>query len=170
MAAGRALVRRGPLQLLVPGQPSGRGDRRAGVRRRLLGAAHRAAPLRDRHPDREHRAFRSARIERPVAHRIEPARAAQTQHLGLRADQPAGRRPRVRRTVATFMRATFSTLLLAAVLGSMPAAAQERAAPLEADRIVAVVNNEVITRSELDRRLADIVQQAKRQESPLPPR
>ena len=68
------------------------------------------------------------------------------------------------------MRATFSTLLLAAVLGSMPAAAQERAAPLEADRIVAVVNNEVITRSELDRRLADIVQQAKRQESPLPPR
>lgn len=62
-------------------------------------------------------------------------------------------------------------VLLAAAATGLQAAAQVRdAAPIEADRIVAVVNHEVITRSELDRRVAELEQQSARQKTPLPPR
>jgi peptidyl-prolyl cis-trans isomerase SurA len=52
----------------------------------------------------------------------------------------------------------------------LPAAAQARGAqPVEVDRIVAVVNDEVITSRELRLRLAQIEQQLKKQKTPLPP-
>ena len=58
------------------------------------------------------------------------------------------------------------TLLAFAVLGLTSAAAVE---PLEVDRIVAVVGDEVITMNELRGRLAAVLAQLKKQGTPLPP-
>ena len=56
------------------------------------------------------------------------------------------------------------------LMGPLPAAAQAKSAqPVEVDRIVAVVNDEVITLRELRLRLAQIEQQLKKQKTPLPP-
>ncbi len=56
------------------------------------------------------------------------------------------------------------------LMAPLPAAAQARSAqPVEVDRIVAVVNDEVITLRELRLRLAQIEQQLKKQKTPLPP-
>lgn len=45
-----------------------------------------------------------------------------------------------------------------------------QAAPLEADRLVAVVNNEAITRLELDGRVKQVIRQLKQQNTELPPK
>lgn len=68
------------------------------------------------------------------------------------------------------MRILAIVLVLSAMLSGIAAAQDRDAAPIEADRIVAVVNDEVITRSELDRRVAEIEQQSRQQKFPLPPR
>lgn len=60
-----------------------------------------------------------------------------------------------------------SLLLMAAVAG--PAFAADRPAPIEADRIVAQVGDDVITLHELRVRLDSAVSQLKRQGTPLPP-
>lgn len=65
-----------------------------------------------------------------------------------------------------------SCALAVAVLGGAPTAvislAQAQQQVLELDRIVAVVNNDVITAYELDTRTKNIEQQLKRQNTPLP--
>ena len=59
-------------------------------------------------------------------------------------------------------------LLAAALMGG--AEAQTARTPLDVDRIVAVVNDEVITRNELNSRLDTALAQLKKQGTPLPPR
>ena len=61
------------------------------------------------------------------------------------------------------------SLLLPAILNICPTlAAEEKVVAI--DRIVAVVDNDVITRSELDERMRLITQQLEKQGTPLPPR
>ncbi|KAB2920053.1 MAG: molecular chaperone SurA [Dechloromonas sp.] len=62
----------------------------------------------------------------------------------------------------------FAVLSLLACLSIVPAQAAA-AEPIEADHIVAVVNSEVITRHELDGRLAAALSQLRKQGTPLPP-
>lgn len=59
--------------------------------------------------------------------------------------------------------------LLALLLGA-PALAAPEATPLSLDRIVAVVNDEVITALELEQRMKTVQQQLQKQGTPLPPR
>lgn len=59
---------------------------------------------------------------------------------------------------------------LAALLIAVSAFSPAQAAVLPLDHIVAVVNDEVITRQELARRYAEVVQGLSRQNTPLPPR
>ena len=68
----------------------------------------------------------------------------------------------------SFLRTLFVLLSMACCAG---AAAQTpaRSEPVPADRIVAVVNEEVITLQELRARLSAAVAQLRRQETPLPP-
>ncbi|HEY3327004.1 MAG TPA: peptidylprolyl isomerase [Novimethylophilus sp.] len=62
-----------------------------------------------------------------------------------------------------------ASLLLSALLNiSTPLLAEEKIVAL--DRIIAVVDNDVITRSELDERMRLITQQLEKQGTPLPPR
>lgn len=68
---------------------------------------------------------------------------------------------------ARISRLLTSLLVLAALAG--PAAAAPRPAPIEADRIVALVGDDVITLRELQVRLDSAVAQLKRQGTPLPP-
>ncbi|GAB4178536.1 MAG: peptidylprolyl isomerase [Rhodocyclaceae bacterium] len=68
------------------------------------------------------------------------------------------------------MKSTHRALLLIAALAGAQAAAQQPATPVEADRIVAVVNDEVITRSELSQRIAEVVKEAEQRKAVLPPR
>lgn len=62
--------------------------------------------------------------------------------------------------------------LLFAVLASLtfPAAAQSRAAPVAADRVIAVVNSEALTLQELRAKLAVVERQLRSQNVQLPPR
>jgi len=61
-------------------------------------------------------------------------------------------------------------LFAVALAGAAAALAQSRAPrAVEVDRIVAVINDEVITRFELDRRVSQVVAQLRRQNTPLPP-
>ena len=63
-------------------------------------------------------------------------------------------------------------VLFLALLGSVPSGAAQgeraRTAPALLDRVVAVVNNEVITRLDLDEQLRVALQQLRRQNTPLP--
>ena len=59
---------------------------------------------------------------------------------------------------------------LAALLVAASILSPARAAVVPLDHIVAVVNDEVITRQELARRYAEVVQNLSRQNTPLPPR
>lgn len=59
--------------------------------------------------------------------------------------------------------------LLALLLGA-PALAAPEATPMSLDRIVAVVNDEVITALELEQRMKTVQQQLQKQGTPLPPR
>lgn len=62
-------------------------------------------------------------------------------------------------------------LLFSAFLGCVQAqSGRSAAAPIEADRIVAIVNDEVITLNDLRARLDSALGQLKRQGTPLPPR
>lgn len=60
--------------------------------------------------------------------------------------------------------------LSTALLGATPPAFAAESASTTLDRIVAVVNNDVITRLELDQRLRQVSQQLQKQGTPLPPR
>lgn len=62
-----------------------------------------------------------------------------------------------------------SALLALAALAPVPVAAVEESDVVALDRIVAVVDNDVITRGELDHRLRLIRQQLEKQGTPLPP-
>lgn len=66
-----------------------------------------------------------------------------------------------------FLQATLLFLIAAHV--ALPAAAQRRSDPIEADRIVAVVGDEVITMVELRARLESAVRQLRKQGTALPP-
>jgi len=59
------------------------------------------------------------------------------------------------------------TLLAASLIANSPLAAAD--GPVEVDRIVAVVNSEVITRSDLRQRVEQVTRQLSRQGTPLPP-
>ncbi|MFP5419260.1 MAG: peptidylprolyl isomerase [Gammaproteobacteria bacterium] len=61
-------------------------------------------------------------------------------------------------------------LLLAVLIAAATLLPSARAAILPLDSIVAIVNDEVITRQELLRRYDEVVQNLKRQDTPLPPR
>lgn len=62
-----------------------------------------------------------------------------------------------------------SILLLCVLIGGPVAAQTDSREPVEVDRIVAVVADEVITYNDLKARLATVVTQLKRQGTPLPP-
>lgn len=62
-----------------------------------------------------------------------------------------------------------SLLLLLVLIGGPAAAQTDSREPVEVDRIVAVVADEVITYNDLKARLATVVTQLKRQGTPLPP-
>lgn len=64
-------------------------------------------------------------------------------------------------------RLAFALLLLSGLLAAQPALAATD--PVEADRIVAVVGDEVITYFELRSRLGTVLQQLRKQGTPLPP-
>jgi peptidyl-prolyl cis-trans isomerase SurA len=55
------------------------------------------------------------------------------------------------------------------LLTAIPVAAQSRSQPLEADRVIAVVNNEAITQYELRTRLNSAESNLRRQGTPMPP-
>ncbi len=70
----------------------------------------------------------------------------------------------------TMMKYWLSLLLcLAACQANAQAYRGQRTDPVEADRIIAVVNSEVITLNELRQRLDSVVSQLRRQGTPLPP-
>ena len=70
----------------------------------------------------------------------------------------------------TMMKYWLSLLLcLAACLANAQTYRGQRTDPVEADRIIAVVNSEVITLNELRQRLDSVVSQLRRQGTPLPP-
>ena len=60
-------------------------------------------------------------------------------------------------------------LALFSLCGLLAVSPAQAAEPIEADHIVAVVNSEVITRHELDSRLAAALSQLRKQGTPLPP-
>ena len=68
------------------------------------------------------------------------------------------------------MHDTRAAALALTVALALPAAAQPARAPLVIDRIVAVVNNEVITRGDLEERFRVATAQLKKQGTPPPPR
>lgn len=55
------------------------------------------------------------------------------------------------------------------LMAALPATAQNRSQPIEADRVVAVVNNEAITQYELRTRVSSAENNLKRQGTPMPP-
>jgi peptidyl-prolyl cis-trans isomerase SurA len=55
------------------------------------------------------------------------------------------------------------------LLAALPAAAQSSNKPIEADRVIAVVNNEAVTQYELRTRLATAESSLRRQGTPMPP-
>jgi peptidyl-prolyl cis-trans isomerase SurA len=55
------------------------------------------------------------------------------------------------------------------LLTAIPAAAQSRSLPVEADRVIAVVNNEAVTQYELRTRVASAENNLRRQGTPMPP-
>ena len=68
------------------------------------------------------------------------------------------------------MKYWLSLLLCIAALGAeAQSAGRPRSEPQEADRIIAVINDEVITLNELRQRLDSVVSQLRRQGTPLPP-
>ena len=67
------------------------------------------------------------------------------------------------------MRTLVASLCLAAALAAVPAAAAPRNRVVEIDRIVAIVNDSVITESELDKRLEETRQQLAAQKIEAPP-
>ena len=70
----------------------------------------------------------------------------------------------------TMMKYWLSLLLcLAACQANAQTYRGQRTDPVEADRIIAVVNSEVITFNELRQRLDSVVSQLRRQGTPLPP-
>lgn len=70
----------------------------------------------------------------------------------------------------TMMKYWLSLLLcLAACQANAQTYRGQRTDPVEADRIIAVVNSEVITLNELRQRLDSVVSQLRRQDTPLPP-
>ena len=79
--------------------------------------------------------------------------------------RPATRLPRTRRAAAALL-----LLLAAAGAGAQPAPAPARAQVLAVDRIIAVVNSEAVTRSELQARMAFLERQMRGQGVALPPR
>ncbi|AJP47593.1 molecular chaperone SurA [Rugosibacter aromaticivorans] len=69
------------------------------------------------------------------------------------------------------IRSPLAVLLIFIAALSMPMSARARSAsPVEVDRIVAVVNDEVITLQELQSRLASVERQMREQNVPLPPK
>ncbi|WP_371324472.1 peptidylprolyl isomerase [Dechloromonas sp. ZY10] len=70
-------------------------------------------------------------------------------------------------TMTPFLRRLCATVACLALLA--PALSQAAAEPVEVDRIVAVVGDEVITQVELRARLQSALQQLRRQGTPLPP-
>ncbi len=70
-------------------------------------------------------------------------------------------------TMTPFLRRVSATVACLALLA--PACLQAAAEPVEVDRIVAVVGDEVITQVELRARLQSALQQLRRQGTPLPP-
>ena len=55
------------------------------------------------------------------------------------------------------------------LLAALPAAAQSRSQPIEADRVIAVVNNEALTQYDLRTRLSSVENNLRRQGTPMPP-
>lgn len=55
------------------------------------------------------------------------------------------------------------------LLAALPVAAQSSNKPIEADRVIAVVNNEAVTQYELRTRLATVESSLRRQGTPMPP-
>lgn len=55
------------------------------------------------------------------------------------------------------------------LLAALPAAAQNRSQPIEADRVIAVVNNEALTQYDLRTRLSSVENNLRRQGTPMPP-
>jgi peptidyl-prolyl cis-trans isomerase SurA len=69
------------------------------------------------------------------------------------------------------IRSPFAVFLIVITALQLPIFAHARSTnPVEVDRIVAVVNDEVITMQELQSRLASIERQMREQNVPLPPK
>ena len=174
MADRRGLVRRRALQLLAAGQPAARRAGGLRVQRRLLGVPRRRAARPGGNAGGLHGARFPARVQRrgPDRHR-RGGGAAQAQRAGLLGDQPAptpgSPRPACGRACPSNRCSRCQGFCFSCLLLLAPFAASAQSISL-LDRIVAVVNKEVITLSELNDTIATAERQLKRTGTRAPPR
>src|SRR4051812_3718143 len=173
MADPRRLVRRRALQLLHSRRPAARGSRRRGIQRRLLGVPLRGAAPAGLGPGRLDRAGVPDRVHRRRPDRHRRSRAAFEKRCA-RLFRPQPHRPvasaadrALAAAVRTGLLIDMRTILAAAALAFWVTGAQ---ALTLVDRIVAVVNKEVITYSELNEAVGMAERQLARQGTQSPER
>src|SRR5690606_6835471 len=175
VAGGTGLDGARAVELLAARAPHARSARRGGIQWRVLGVAGRRAPLRRRDAGGVDDVLRAAGAERRLAHRLQSAGHAQAQHRRLcRAGSGAARGrpaadlllirnhftseradPAMKRSRRRIVLPTGAGLwILLGALGLHPATALAQAPKVVVlDRIVAVVNREVITQGDLESRV-----------------
>src|SRR5689334_7808961 len=172
MARGAGLVRRRALQLLVLRPSASRGTRRRRIQCRLLGVPLRRATPPGRRGCHEHGVRLPARVHRGRPDRYRRSDAAIEERCArLFRNQPyrsvvqAAERPAAAAVPAGVLMRMLLSFAVLATFFAVPA----RAVTL-VDRIVAVVNKEVITYSELYTAVGQAERELRRRGTPAPDR